>query len=60
MKFKNEKDKLVSFHDEKRWYTFKPNEVKEIPKESVGRAKAHGLTEVKEKPAVVKKKSRRR
>lgn len=59
MKFKNETDKVVSFQMpvgvSVRWFTLAPNAVEEIPEESAWRARAHGLTEVKEKKAVVKK-----
>lgn len=61
----NKTDKMVSFlNPNDRWYTLKPGEKEDIPKDAVWRARAHRLTEVpvkKEvKAPVVKKKSRSR
>ena len=56
MKFRNESDKTTGFYDGSRHWTFNPNEVRDVPDEHAWRAKAHGLSEVKEK-AVVKPKS---
>ena len=66
MKFRNPTDELKSFQIPvgitHRWFTFKPNEVKDLPEEAIKSARAHGFVEVKpEKPKptvkpVVKKK----